>query len=446
MSFNKWVLNLNSNICQEQFIKNNGFAFLCILVTICFQFCDVKIFNIKLYELLLLLMASLTISKVRVVHSFLFLFSLFFLTLVVKTLVLNLRMKFFINTDLPFLKMPYWLTVVRGVEYFCCIYFVYIIIDYFKNRKQILYESVYFLIKIQVYLFFPIYLIVFCLYYFEILKFFNFKGFLVYDTSGSYGDVSARLRGFFVEGGPLGLFYSYIYFINGWVEGVLNKKNYLIHILIILIVVMAASKAGYVVIIFFHLLQFSLKIKSIKIKSSLKLAFILLSVGLTSVFIFFILKIYIGQIGNELVFDVLGADLDRNWMMGRIAAITIVPNMLSEYFWSGIGLGNYSLIRNNPLFLGGFPEIPVNEWDLPGLGGIIDMLVDGGFILFLFLIGIFIYIFLCIKSSYSLTLLFFSFTIPFVAGAQFYLIYPWFSLAVIIAAINNPAKNSDVHE
>ena len=147
-----------------------------------------------------------------------------------------------------------------------------------------------------------------------------------------------------------------------------------------------------------------------------------------------------------MVFEVIGADLDRNWMMGRIAAITIIPNMLSEYFWSGIGLGNYSLIRNNPLFLGGFPEIPVNEWDLPGLGGIIDMLVDGGFILFLFLIGIFVYIFICIKNSYSLTLLFFSFTIPFVAGAQFYLIYPWFSLAIIIAVINNPAKNNDVHE
>jgi hypothetical protein len=36
----------------------------------------------------------------------------------------------------------------------------------------------------------------------------------------------------------------------------------------------------------------------------------------------------------------------------------------------GIGIGNYSLMRNDPDYLKGLPS--VNDWDLPGLGLISD--------------------------------------------------------------------------
>jgi hypothetical protein len=411
--------------------------FVTLLVTVCFQFSDIKIFNIKVYELMLLVIASFTIWRVRKLHVFIFLFLLFFILLVLKTIIQNPAMEFFINTDLPFLKMPYWLTVSRGVEYFCSIYFVFLLVDFFKNRVYSLYEWVYFIVQIQTKIFFPIFLLFFILYFFDILQFKNFQGFLVYDTSGSYGEVSARLKGFFVEGGPFGLYYSYLYFINAWVQKELGIRNYTISFLIILIVLMSASKAGYVLIILYHLIQFYFKIRNADYSPVLKRSIVIFSILSTGVAIYLLLFMYLGQIGNELILEIVGDEVDRNWMMGRMAAITLVPNMLSEYFWIGIGLGNYSLIRNNPKFLGGFPEIPVKEWDLTGLGGIMDMLVDGGIILFIFFIGIFIFIFNMVKFNQSLLILFFSFVLPYVAGAQFYFIYPWFSLALIIILLNN---------
>jgi hypothetical protein len=57
---------------------------------------------------------------------------------------------------------------------------------------------------------------------------------------------------------------------------------------------------------------------------------------------------------------------DINLIMGRIAAALIIPRMIEAHPVLGIGIGNYSLMRNDPDYLDGLPA--VQDWDLPGLG------------------------------------------------------------------------------
>ena len=57
---------------------------------------------------------------------------------------------------------------------------------------------------------------------------------------------------------------------------------------------------------------------------------------------------------------------DRLQVMGRVAAIYIAPRVVEAHPITGVGLGNYSLVRNDPRYLGALPE--TDGWDLPGLG------------------------------------------------------------------------------
>jgi hypothetical protein len=58
---------------------------------------------------------------------------------------------------------------------------------------------------------------------------------------------------------------------------------------------------------------------------------------------------------------------DYNLVIGRVSALRIVPRMIASHPVTGIGFGNYPLMRNDPLYLGGLPTVTEVE-DLPGLG------------------------------------------------------------------------------
>ncbi len=57
---------------------------------------------------------------------------------------------------------------------------------------------------------------------------------------------------------------------------------------------------------------------------------------------------------------------DPSLIMGRVAASLIVPRIIAAHPLLGIGVGNYSLMRNDPDYLQGMPS--VTEWDLAGMG------------------------------------------------------------------------------
>jgi len=58
---------------------------------------------------------------------------------------------------------------------------------------------------------------------------------------------------------------------------------------------------------------------------------------------------------------------DYNLVVGRLSALHIVPKMILAHPVTGIGLGNYPLMRNDPMYLDGLPAVTEIE-DLPALG------------------------------------------------------------------------------
>ena len=57
---------------------------------------------------------------------------------------------------------------------------------------------------------------------------------------------------------------------------------------------------------------------------------------------------------------------DRNYVMGRVTGALIVPRMIAAHPIGGIGLGNYSLMRNDPEYPRDFPRWTngiLPEWD-----------------------------------------------------------------------------------
>jgi hypothetical protein len=79
---------------------------------------------------------------------------------------------------------------------------------------------------------------------------------------------------------------------------------------------------------------------------------------------------------------------DINLVMGRMMGSVLLPRMVAEYPIFGIGIGNYSLIRNDPSLLRGLPT--VSGWDLHGLG-LLGYCAELGLPLTFFVLWVFAY-------------------------------------------------------
>jgi hypothetical protein len=76
---------------------------------------------------------------------------------------------------------------------------------------------------------------------------------------------------------------------------------------------------------------------------------------------------------------------DPSLIMGRLTGAFIVPRMIAAHPVLGIGVGNYSLMRNDPDYLQGLPS--VDEWDLAGVG-LLGSAAEFGIPLTLFLLAL----------------------------------------------------------
>ena len=118
--------------------------------------------------------------------------------------------------------------------------------------------------------------------------------------------------------------------------------------------------------------------------------------------------------------------------MGRIAGVFIFPDMIVDYPVLGIGLGNYPIMRNNPKYLDFIPKSPKGETDAHGFGGIVQLLVDGGIVVFGLFLLIMYKFYKDVKKNknksenFLLIFLFF-----FIFGVQIYFLYPWVLLGIL---------------
>lgn len=234
----------------------------------------------------------------------------------------------------------------------------------------------------------------------------------------SYGQTH-RLRAFYVEGGPYGLFVSTLFFLE------LASHRRLFHLFVLLsVLLLSQSKAGYIftlICISYFSFAHTKQLKSLvdprnKVRfASAIIMFIPLLLGTT----YLVGKGYV-QDAINISQQIAERPGDTSLVMGRIAGSYIGQNIIKNNPILGVGSGNYSLVRNNPIYRGIFPE--VNKWDLGGLGGIFNILTENGIIGLCFFITSVLLFFKFNKDSLQYLILF---MLPFILGAQLYMIYPW---------------------
>ena len=178
-----------------------------------------------------------------------------------------------------------------------------------------------------------------------------------------------RARGFFNEGGPFGLFLVSVVLVllmKRRLEGSWTAAGRLAFVVLGLAILLSESKAGLLAAILCgvaSLLTPNLRRRTLTLS--------LIPVGLLCFFGAF--ERTLGNYKDNFErFDesAFFRPNDRNLVMGRIIGAFIIPRMIAAHPVLGIGIGNYSLMRNDPDYLQGLPA--VDDWDLPGLGLVSD--------------------------------------------------------------------------
>ena len=389
-----------------------------LFVTFCVQFTELKLDVIKLSELLLLMITPFLYLKKRINKWSLSFLSLFIFWLLFSFL-LNPFRDFYLLENVSILKQPYFITLGRFLELISCVNLSTLVYLFFKNKTK---ETICIYIKyiFRLCLIFTI----FNVFIFALLKF-NF----ISDSILLYYDHGIRLKGWYVEGGPYGLMISFTFILSFFYK----SKFHLINRAFLMFVVffLARSKAGIVLILTWYILLYYKRWYD-KLK---ELNILILIIGglLISLVIVTLSKGYIDDISN-VKREMKERPRDVNLVMGRIAGLFIFPKMVSENPILGIGLGNYPIMRNNPKYLGFIPNSPKGKTDAHGFGGLIQLLVDGGIVVFSLFLFIIYQLFIKLKQKgkneerFLQIFLFF-----FVFGVQIYFLYPWILIGILMS-------------
>lgn len=127
---------------------------------------------------------------------------------------------------------------------------------------------------------------------------------------------------------------------------------------------------------------------------------------------------------------------------GRLAGAILVPRMIAAHPATGIGLGNYPILFNDPHYLQGLPY--TGNWEAPGLG-IVGYVAELGIPLFLYLLVILCSPFwLAYRRKSAPIILILTAVQPLVHifGVQLNFYYPWICSGIALGFVNfkMPAK------
>lgn len=184
---------------------------------------------------------------------------------------------------------------------------------------------------------------------------------------GAYYSSGVRARAFFNEGGPFGIYLVSVYIVGFLRRHVMKKPMGKVNLIILSAAfVLSSSKAGFFAAAL--LLLYSVVSAA---SFSQKVAYCVVSVSLlwgVATFLNF------GKQLNGYIYSYENLDqqialrgVDMNLVAGRVSALYIVPKMIAAHPITGIGFGNYPLMRNDPRYLGILPSIRQVE-DVPGIG------------------------------------------------------------------------------
>lgn len=184
------------------------------------------------------------------------------------------------------------------------------------------------------------------------------------NIGGSYGETH-RIDGFFVEGGPFGVYLVSAILVNLFRRHVLHRgdaRAYWLQMALFVVTLAAAQSKAAV------LLGIVLGLYALFVTKRLRYAFAAVPVFVALAIFSHLTSRLHGYAESYLHFTALARanPHDTSLIEGRVMAAILVPIMVAHHPIAGIGIGNYSLQRNNPRFLGPLPL--ATTWDLPGLG------------------------------------------------------------------------------
>lgn len=260
------------------------------------------------------------------------------------------------------------------------------------------------------------------------------------DLGGAYGEEGIRLKSLFVEGGPFGMYAaSAIVMTLGQRGTLILKRREETTALAILVValLLSQSKAAAIAIAatFVAALFVSGSISMRKYRSSMAAVAIIIVAMAVYTDTAAQLGRYIAT--RELLID--SAETyknDPNVAMGRIAGAVIIPGMIASNPWLGVGIGNYSLLRNSDEYISGMPA--VDAWDLHGLG-LFGFTAEVGLLGISLFVSTFIMVIRAAKRSsagFPLTACSIFPLTAFLFGTQATFIYPWILSAFAVALVD----------
>lgn len=248
-----------------------------------------------------------------------------------------------------------------------------------------------------------------------------------------------RARGFFNEGGPFGTYVVSVFLIGLLRRHLTGKRIGFANVTICLTAfVLSESRAAFLVVALLCMIAILAAASFRK-----RIVFFLVAGGgillaALSMNIFVVLNAYLLSYQNlESRLDYVGDD--PSLVLGRVAAAYIVPRMIEAHPLTGIGIGNYPLMRNDPRYRGYLPDIRYDE-DLPGLG-ITGDAAELGIPATLLLVSLFVAPYGICKTSASIVRVCSLFQLcAHFLGVNLTFFYPWFVSACAIAASKAPSS------
>ncbi len=276
---------------------------------------------------------------------------------------------------------------------------------------------------------------------------FSFLGWLLSLVGiGSFGVLlpEHRFFGFYNEGGPWGLYVLSLLLLGvvlhrlGWEP---QRRLLFAMPLLLFGFVMSASKSAFVaaaVLLLFNSLFAGSQRSRITVVSILG---IVLLIAAQTLNLSFVLQTLVRSADTYERISNLHSN-DGNFVIGRIAGLFIVPRMVAAHPLSGVGWGNYGLLRNLPEYRGA--SAFTFENDQPALGLLGDA-AEFGIPLDLFLLALLLLPFFYLRrlrSPVYLTNLALLQPLVHLFGGQLNLTYPWIATAFALGLAYSAAVPS----
>ena len=388
---------------------------------------DVQLLEIFLFLHLMWLLLTLAFCHFRVRLNDLWLsfgtyYSIFFLAVLIFAFA-SLRFRFYPSQqESSFLKLPLILSIARATEIFLGVFYMLYVATILRNDY-----------RTRLYA----------------LRFYFWTGFatacfsllscpVLLSTGLTWGVYSSsmRARGLFNEGGPYGLFLISV-IIAGLVlysaKGLTKNQMFLATMAIVPVFFMTQSKSAIFACLFLFLLNIFIA-GSFRLRASLLVgagAFMMAILTLTN-----FTNNFLGYVEGYQLVQEIGPNLDESdygGFGGRLAGAILVPRMIAAHPATGIGLGNYPLLFNDPRYLQGLPF--TSNWELPGLG-IAGYIAELGIPLFLYLL-----VLLCApswlayrKKSAPIIMIFAAIQpLVHLFGVQLNFCYPWICSGIALS-------------